>query len=190
MDAIEYLRKDHQNVLAMLSRLEETPTAAMGASDEVLQARKQMATELVVAESQHEAVEEQHFWPMVRQSVPGGEELAAHAIEQESAAKDLLDALDKSEPSDPEFEELLTRIIRDCREHIEYEQNQVWPKVQATLSQEQLDQLGDTMAKAKSSAPTRPHPATPSTPKAQKAAGPMAGLLDKLRDAMSGRRGH
>ncbi|EHR51788.1 hypothetical protein SacmaDRAFT_3574 [Saccharomonospora marina XMU15] len=189
MDAIELLRKDHENVLAMLRRLEETPTTDTGASDDALQARDQLVTELVVAESQHEAVEEQFFWPMVRDSVPGGDELASQALEQESAAKDVLDALDKTPPTDPRFEELIEQVVRDGREHIEFEQDQVWPRVRQTLSEDQLQELGDKMAKAKRTAPTRPHPATPSTPGAQKSAGPVAAMFDKLRDAMSGRRG-
>ncbi|PXY27747.1 hemerythrin domain-containing protein [Prauserella muralis] len=188
MDAIELLRKDHQNVLAMLDRLETGPTAASGADNDVLDARKQLVTELVIAESQHEAIEEQFFWPMVRDSVPGGQELAAQATEQEAEAKKLLDALDKAAPTQPEFEQLLGRVIADGREHIEYEQTQVWPKVQQSVEADRLAQLGDKMAKAKQTAPTRPHPATPSSPAAQKTAGPLAAMLDKARDMLSGRR--
>jgi hemerythrin-like domain-containing protein len=190
MDAIEFLRNDHENVLGMMRRLEESPTAVPGSSDDVAETRHRMATELVVAESQHEAVEEQFFWPTVRDTVPGGKQLAARAQEQESEAKKLLDTLDKTAPSDPQFEQLIDQVIRDGREHIEYEQNSVWPKVREALSQEELDELGDKMAKAKQAAPTRPHPQTPSTPGAQKTAGPMAALMDRVRDALSGRRKH
>jgi hemerythrin-like domain-containing protein len=187
MDAITLLREDHQKVLEMLERLETGPTAQTGADAEQLRARKDLVTELVIAESQHEAVEEQLFWPMVRDSLPDGESLAAHAVGQEDEAKRLLDQLDSAAPDQPEFENLLARIIVDGREHIAYEQNQVWPKVEATVSHQELEELGEKMARAKRMAPTRPHPHTPSTPGVQKTAGPAVAATDKLRDAVTGR---
>lgn len=87
MDAITYLREDHDKVLAMFSRLEASPTAAGAPEDDQVRARKTMVTALVMAESRHEAVEEQFFWPMVRDRVPGGVDLAARALAQEDEAK-------------------------------------------------------------------------------------------------------
>jgi hemerythrin-like domain-containing protein len=187
VDAITLLREDHEKVLAMLTRLETGPTAAMGADADQLRARKDLATELVVAESQHEAVEEQYFWPMVRDSLPGGDELANRAVHQEDDAKQVLHALENSQPGEPIFEESLRRIIADGRKHIEYEQTQVWPKVTAAVSRTRLEELGDKMARAKKVAPTRPHPSTPSDSGTQKTAGPVAAMADKIRDVVTGR---
>ncbi|HVV23014.1 MAG TPA: hemerythrin domain-containing protein [Pseudonocardiaceae bacterium] len=187
MDAIELLRADHERVLAMLHQLQLGPTAATGADEGQLQARKDLVTELVIAESQHEAVEEQYFWPMVRNSLPDGDELADRAVGQEDAAKQVLHALNNAKPDQSDFEEMLTRIIADGREHIEFEQDQVWPKVRAAVSEADLAELGEKMAKAKKAAPTRPHPSTPSNPGVQKTAGPMAALMDRVRDAVTGR---
>ena len=189
MDAITLLRTDHEQVLAMLNTLDAGLTEPSGAGDERLRARKELVTELVIAESQHEAVEEQFFWPMVRDRVPGGEELAAHAVDQEDAAKKVLNALDHADPNTAEFEELVDKIIADGREHIGYEQDHVWPRVQAAVSMAELEDVGEKMAKAKKMAPTRPHPAAPSGGAAQKSAGPVAAMLDKLRDAVTGRSG-
>jgi hemerythrin-like domain-containing protein len=185
MDAITFLRTDHEQVLAMLSQLETGSTA--GADAGQLTARKDLVTELVIAESQHEAVEEQFFWPMVRNSLPDGEALADHAVGQEDAAKQVLHALNNASPDQSDFEDMLARIIADGREHIEYEQNEVWPKVQAAVSQQELEEVGEKMAKAKKTAPTRPHPATPSSPGVLKTAGAAAAMTDKVRDAVTGR---
>jgi hypothetical protein len=43
------------------------------------------------------------------------------------------------------------------------------------------------MQEAKKTAPTRPHPRTPSSPGALKATGPVAAAADKARDAMTNR---
>jgi hypothetical protein len=39
----------------------------------------------------------------------------------------LLRRLDKLEPSDPNYADLLPQVIADGREHIAYEEEQVWP---------------------------------------------------------------
>ncbi|HJP76269.1 MAG TPA: hemerythrin domain-containing protein [Pseudonocardiaceae bacterium] len=184
VNVIELLREDHEKVLIMLTELENVP-AMVGADQS--QARKELVTKLVIAESRHEAIEEQYFWPMVRESVPGGEELAHRAVEQEDAAKKLLAALDRAEPAQADFEPMVQRIVADGREHIDYEQTQVWPRVLASVDKSTLEELGEKMAKARSMAPTRPHPATPSGPGAQKTAGMAAAAADKLRDTLTGR---
>lgn len=190
MDAITLLREDHEKVLAMLAALESGPDATTGADTAQLQARKDLVTELVIAESQHEAVEEQFFWPMVRDTLPDGDDLANLAVSQEDAAKQVLHALENAKPNQSDFEQMVDRIVADGREHIEFEQTQVWPKIQATVSEQELAELGEKMAKAKKSAPTRPHPATPSNPGVQKTAGAAAAMTDTMRDAVTGRGRH
>lgn len=185
MDAIDLLRTDHEKVLAMLDRLEAPPTATQGAG--LLRARKQLVTEIVIAESQHESIEEQYFWPLVRAEVPRGDRLAATAVDQEAAAKHLLDALDKAEPGQPDFAEMVQRLLREGRKHIAYEQNEVWPEVRAAVSSQQLDEVGTRMMEAKEKAPTRPHPGTPSSSGVQKTMGPAAGLADRIRDSLTDR---
>lgn len=185
MDAITFLRNDHEKVLAMLDELAGGPPEKRTASE--LAARQKLVTQLIIAESQHEAVEEQYFWPTVRDTLPDGDRLADHAVRQEEDAKWVLDKLDHAKPDEPGYEQLLSDFIRDGREHIEYEQTEVWPKLSNALSAEQLADLGDRMERAKKVAPTRPHPHAPSSEAAQKTAGPGAGLLDRARDAASGR---
>jgi phosphoglycolate phosphatase-like HAD superfamily hydrolase len=190
VDAITHLRADHDKVLAMFSRLEASPTSAGAPEDDQVRARKALVTELVMAESRHEAVEEQSFWPMVRDRVPDGADLAAHAVAQEAEAKRLLDRLEGMEPADPGFDDLLGQIVAAGRTHIAYEQDEVWPKVRVAVSAAELDEVGEKMAGAKKLAPTRPHPGAPSRAGAQTTAGPMAGVVDRLRDALTGRGRH
>jgi hemerythrin-like domain-containing protein len=187
MDAIEFLRADHVRVLDMLTRLEQGSPAGTSAVADDKSVRRDLVTELVIAESQHEAVEEEYFWPAVRQQVPTGERMAEQALKQEQAAKHILDKLDKASPDEPEFEQLISKVIEDGRAHIAYEQDTVWPVVRDSLSQKDLDELGEKMAKAKKAAPTRPHPHTPPSPGVLKTVGAAAAAADKVRDAATGR---
>jgi hemerythrin-like domain-containing protein len=181
------LTQDHEGVKRMLSELERGPTHGTGASDDQLALRKKMAEELVIEESKHEAVEEMYIWPAVRKQLAEGDRLADEAIAQEQEGKQVLDKLDKCEAGDREFEKLLAEFIKAGREHIAYEENEVWPGLRAALSAEEAQELGEKFVTAKKTAPTRPHPHTPPSPAALKTAGPVAAVADKARDAASGR---
>jgi hypothetical protein len=187
VDAIEFLHNDHEQVLAMLDRLERDTAPPGGIDADYLRGRAELVTELVIAESQHEAVEEQYFWPAVREQVPDGNRLADHAVEQETAAKRVLAKLDGMSADHEEFEELVAKVIVDGRAHIAYEQDSVWPKVRETLPVQDMVKLGEQMAAAKRSAPTRPHPHTPPIPAALKTVGAAAAAMDRARDAATGR---
>lgn len=184
MDALTLLRDDHREVLAMLEELERQPTD--GTSDERAD-RKRLVTELIMASSAHEAVEEQYLWPSVVHWLEEGRDLAAPALEQEQQAKTMLDRLEKLEPGHADFESLVGEVINDTREHIAYEENEVWPMLRDRLAPGVLDEIGDKMALAKKAAPTRPHPHTPPNPSVLKSAGVAAAAADKVRDALSGR---
>lgn len=186
MDALTFLRADHESVLGMIESLER----GRGTSETEVRNREQLATSLVIAASQHEAVEEQFFWPAVRKTLPEGDELADHGLDQEEAGKQLLQQIEDSEAGSPEFEQALTDFLVAMREHIDYEQNQVWPRFAAVEPPEDMADLGERMAAAKKNAPTRPHPNTPSGPGAQKIARQAAAATDKLRDMATGRKAH
>ena len=59
MDAISFLRQDHKSVLGLLEVLDGAPSG----SGSHVSGLDSMVTNLVIAESQHEAIEEQWFWP-------------------------------------------------------------------------------------------------------------------------------
>ncbi len=183
----DVLGHDHLEVKRMLAELETGPTAGTGASENHLTLRKKMVEELIIEESKHEAVEEMYFWPAVREHLPNGDQLADTATGQEQEAKVVLNQLDKLNADQPEFERLLAVVIEAGREHISYEENSVWPALRSTLSAEQAAQLGDKIARAKKTAPTRPHPSTPPSPGVLKGAGPAVAAADRLRDKASGR---
>jgi hemerythrin-like domain-containing protein len=187
MDALTLLREDHLEVLAMLDELERQPADAGSVTPDDHANRKQLVTKLIMAESAHEAVEEQYFWPSVQHWFDQGSKLAEPALQQEQEAKGVLAELDKLEPSDTRFEALVSRIIHDAREHIAYEENEVWPLVRERLAPSALEEMGVKMARAKKAAPTRPHPHTPPKPSALKTAGVAAAATDRVRDAVTGR---
>lgn len=183
MEALAFLRQDHKSVLGMLQLLDGSPRGTGAA----MSGLGTMVENLIIAESQHEAIEEQFFWPMVREKLDDGDELADRALEQEQHGKQILQKLLDGEPGQPEYHDALQEFVNAGREHIRYEQQVVWPRVEAAVSLEEREQLGRRLESAKKMAATRPHPDTPPGGLAQKTMGTGAALVDHVRDAASGR---
>ena len=186
-DAFEVLAQDHAEVKEMLAQLEMGAVRQGDVGTEQLAQRKKLTEQLVIEESKHEAVEEMYFWPAVRENLAGGDQLADTAIAQEQEGKEVLDKLDKLDADHPEFEKLLADFIRAAREHIDYEENQVWPGLRVALTAQEAEELGGKLEAGKKTAPTRPHPHTPASPGALKSTGPVAAAADKARDAITHR---
>jgi hemerythrin-like domain-containing protein len=183
MDALTFLRQDHKSVLGMLEVLDDAPSGD-GATRSGLDT---MVTNLVIAESQHEAIEEQFFWPAVRELLEDGDALADTAVAQEQEGKKLLQRLEDGTPGDPDYQQALKEFVKAGREHIAYEQNVVWPAFEAAISREDSVKLGEKLEAAKKVAPTRPHPDTPPNPGVLKTMGMATAMVDHVRDAATGR---
>jgi Hemerythrin HHE cation binding domain len=186
-NVFEVLRKDHDEVKAMLVRLEAGPAVTLGATAEQIAQRRHVVDDVIIEESAHEAVEQQYFWPLVRALGPDGDRIADEALEQETQGEWVLNELEKLDADDERFEPVLATFISAARAHIAFEEAHTWPLLAAALSVEQADELGDKITRAKKMAPTRPHPRVSPAEGAQKTAGPMAGVTDRLRDAVTGR---
>ncbi|OBI30838.1 hemerythrin [Mycobacterium sp. E1386] len=181
MDAITFLRQDHKSVLGLFETLDGAPSGS-GAQASGLET---VVNNLIIAESQHEAIEEQFFWPAVREAI--GDGIVDKAIEQEQAGKQLLQRLEDGKPGEPDYHEALQEFVKAGREHIAYEQDVVWPQVELAISRQELEKIGEKLEQAKKIAPTRPHPGTPPNPAVLKTVGMGAAVVDHVRDALTGR---
>lgn len=176
-DVFTVLGEDHRKVLETLDALESM--AKLSAS------KDELIEQLVIDESKHEAVEEMYLWPTVQERVEMGDVLAERALEQEQMAKQMLEELEGSKGV--ERDRLVRSFSLAAREHIAYEQDEVWTKLRPVLSAKEAEELGTRVEEAKRTAPTRPHSHTPPNPGVLKTAGPAVGAVDKVRDAIKGR---
>jgi hemerythrin superfamily protein len=175
-DVFEVLGTDHRGVEGLLARLE----AGGGDSGH-------LAEELVIEESKHEAAEEMYFWPAVREKVVGGDALADKALNQEQKGKEVLDQLRKCEPGEEEFRRIVATFAKAGREHISFEESEVWTRLRSVLTEQEAEELGSKIESAKEAGPTRPHPAGPDSPGELKTVGTATAMVDKVRDAATGR---
>jgi hemerythrin superfamily protein len=185
-DAIELLRRDHDEVRALLSELEAS--AEPGRADPC-ERRRAAVVQVIVRESAHEAIEEQYFWPVVRRRVQDGVRLADQGVSQELELKRVLDLLDGLDPEAPQFKPLLCQLTGIGRAHHEFEERRVWPGVRLALSEQELADLGAQLEQGRRLAPTRLHPHLSPDPEVLRLAGRIAGATDRIRDALAGRAG-
>jgi hemerythrin-like domain-containing protein len=186
-DAFHVLGQDHEAVRELLSQLENGPTVTTAATDAELRDRKRLTERLIIEESKHEAVEEEYFWPVVRDRLPDGDRLADEATMQEQDGKIILGRLEKLDATHPKFDVLLGTFITEGRAHIAYEEERVWPALRRVLSASAAEELGTELVRGKDTAPTRPHPDAPPRPGILKAGGPAVAAADRIRDAVTGR---
>jgi hypothetical protein len=92
---------------------------------------------------------------------------------------------------DPKAAELATwdeaQLTTLLGEHVANEESRLFPQLAAAVDQERLLELGDKVESAKRAAPTRPHPAARDRPPLNKILGPGTALVDRVRDALTGR---
>ncbi len=135
----------------------------------------------------HAVAEEQYVYPTARRVLPDGDKLVEHEIEEHSEAEEVMKDIEKADTDDPKYDDLVRKLIADIRHHIEDEEEDLLPQLRTACPSDELGELSEKFHRAKQMAPTRPHPLAPDRPPANKILGPGAGLVDRLRDALTGR---
>jgi hypothetical protein len=95
--------------------------------------------------------------------------------------------LESVDANDAGFFDVMNRLEEVLRDHISDEEDDQFPQLRSTIPQEELVEIGRKVEAAKKAAPTRPHPNAPHSELFHKALGPGVGLVDRLRDKLSGR---
>ena len=154
MDAITLLKDDHRTVEQLFKRFEQ-------AGDRAHVQKRQIVDRIIEELSVHAAIEEQVFYPVARATVPDTEDIALESLEEHHVVKWLLSELVDMDPAHERFDAKVTVLIENVRHHVEEEESEFFPKVRKQLGRNELADLGEALADAKKSAPTRPHPRMP-----------------------------
>lgn len=178
-DLISVIIDDHRAVERAFSELEE----GAGSPEH----RRDLADHVIAELVRHSVAEEMYMYPATREVLADGDKIADHEIAEHSEVEQVMKDLDGEDPTDSNFGQLLDQLIKSVRHHVEEEENELLPNLQQACSSGQLLQLGQAVLRAKETAPTRPHPLAPDKPPANKILGPGAALVDRMRDALTGR---
>ncbi|MDQ1439527.1 MAG: hypothetical protein QOK43_3156 [Acidimicrobiaceae bacterium] len=174
MNALTLLKQDHQNVEALFSRFEEL------AKGNGTKAKGDVVQKIVTQLSIHAGIEEQVFYPAVREALADSTPTIFEALEEHHAVKVMLSEIEKMPPTAERFDAKVAVMIENVRHHVQEEEDDLFPKVREAMTVQQLEELGQALEQAKDSAPTRPHPLQPDQPPANILLGVPVAVLDRV----------
>ncbi|MBB4701812.1 hemerythrin superfamily protein [Sphaerisporangium siamense] len=180
-DVITVLTTDHRQMEEIFAELEALRGA--GRDDR----RKELADKVIIELVGHTVAEEAYLYPAARRHLPDGDALADRAVAEHAQVERLMKDLERAEPGDPVFDHLLDRLIAEVRHHVREEESRIFPDLVRYVEPEDLVSLGGKIRMIKKIGPTRPHPAAPGSPAAGKLLAPGTGLVDRVRDLLTGR---
>lgn len=138
MDAFSLLKADHRKVEDLFQRLE----AARGNAK--LRVFEQIKTELEL----HTHIEEKIFYPALEKREQT-HDLTLEAYEEHAVVKNLLKELSRARTATDEWEAQAKVLQENVEHHVEEEENELFKKADAALSDEDIEGLGERMAAEK-----------------------------------------
>ena len=134
----------------------------------------------------HETAEEEIVHPLAQRKLADGEDVVGARLQEENEAKRTLTELEKLDVDSTEFETMYRELQADVLLHAAAEEEHEFAGLADVLDPDELERMSRAVQLAESMAPTRPHPGVESA-KANLIAGPFAAMLDRARDALSGK---
>ena len=138
MDAFQLLKADHRKVAQLFDQLE----SADGKTK--LQVFEQIRTELEL----HTLVEETIFYPALEKPKET-HDLTLEAYEEHDVVKKLLRELSGARKANDEWEAQAKVLRENVEHHVEEEENELFPKAEDVLTQDDIENLGDRIAAEK-----------------------------------------
>lgn len=137
-NATQMIRQDHKKVEGLFKKFEQTKGS---------QAKRRLAENAMAELEVHAALEEEIFYPAVKNEVDDGSSMVQEAIEEHQTVKQLISELKRMEEADEEFESQFSQLMENVQHHVEEEESEMLPKVEE--SQLDLNSLGQQMAQRK-----------------------------------------
>ena len=177
-DVTEILTADHREMIELLDQIETSTDP----SD-----RRALADAVTAEVMRHSVAEEMFVYPVMERDIPGGKDEVEHDKEEHDEIVVVMKKLENVDAADAEFMGLVRELKELLDHHADDEESDQFPKLREHLTAETLHDLGRKVEAAKKVAPTRPHPASPHSELFHMTLGPGVGMVDRLRDALSGR---
>ncbi|WP_413767619.1 hemerythrin domain-containing protein [Rhodococcus pyridinivorans] len=177
-DVVTILTEDHREMLELLDRAETTLDA---------EERRDLTDSAIAEVMRHSVAEEMFVYPEMEKHLPGGTEAVEHDKKEHDEIVQVMKQLEGVEASSAEFTTLVKKLKDLLRHHANDEESEQFPALRTHLGQDTLVEVGTKVQAAKKLAPTRPHPSAPHSELFHKTVGPGVGMVDRLRDALTGR---
>lgn len=176
IDVVSFLKEQHEQIKMGFSAV----TASRG------EERKNAFFALRRLLAVHETAEEEIVHPAARSALPNGETIVETRLQEENQAKQVLSELESLDVDSPEFEQRFASLENSVIAHALSEELEEFEPLGSRLDQNRLEKMRKAVNFAESIAPTRPHAGVESQA-ANMLVGPFASMLDRARDAITGK---
>jgi len=136
-DAIALLTRQHKEVADMFDEFENM-------SDRATTSKKKLVEKICEQLIMHTAIEEEIFYPAVREASKETEDMVDEAVVEHASAKDLIAQLQEADPGDDLYDAKVKVLGEQIEHHVEEEEEEMFPKVRKLKLD--LEQLGQEMA--------------------------------------------
>ncbi len=175
---IDVLTTDHREAVSLISQIRSTADPEQ---------RRDLADQLIAELVRHSVAEEMYVYPAMQDHLQDGAAAVEHDTKEHKELERVMKTLESTDSSGREFLSVVDSMESILADHISDEETEQFPQLRSHVSQEQLVELKGKVETAKKLAPTRPHPAAPNAELFHKLVGPGVGLVDRLRDKLTGR---
>ena len=138
MDLYDMLREDHREVSRMLGELESITRKR----------RKALFLEVQDKVKLHFLVEEKHFYPALTHTGVA-HDITLEAYEEHRLVELLLEELDDMNAESDEWVARLKVLKENIERHVREEEDEMFPRAQQSLSEEQAQQIGASIVTEK-----------------------------------------
>jgi len=173
-DLISTLLDQHDQIRAAIDAVAKTTTAA---------SRQKAFDALRETLARHETAEAMVVL-MVTRRIDDGDAVADARLNEENESKVVLAELEKLDIASVEFARTFEQFAKAVLEHALAEEAYEFPLLRGNLDEDRLEEAEEHLLLAEKTAPTHPHPSAKTTGM-NYAAGPVAALVDRARDAIS-----
>lgn len=144
-DACELLDADHiaaKHLFVEYARLAAAPAGEPGAKQ-----RQLLAARIARALAVHMQVEEEIFYPALRDAQPAAAQLLEEAQQEHQQAKELVARIEAAGEAGAELDELVALLARAVEHHVKEERTEVFPKAKAAPGLDLAELAGRMLAR-------------------------------------------
>lgn len=147
-DAIALLTEDHKKVKDLFEKFDKL-------SDRSKVNKKKIADQICLELTVHAQVEEEIFYPAVREPIKD-DDLMDEAVVEHASAKDLIAQISEMDPGDDLYDAKVKVLSEQIEHHVEEEEGEMFPKVRkakvdlAALAEQMAARKEELMARAAS----------------------------------------
>jgi hemerythrin-like domain-containing protein len=139
-DAVAMLTADHREVEQLFKQFEDL-------SDRAKASKKKLADQICNALILHTTLEEEIFYPAMREATKEAEDKVDEAVVEHASAKDLIAQIQEMDPDDELYDAKVKVLSEQIDHHVEDEEKEMFPM--AKKSKMDLAALGQEMAARK-----------------------------------------